>query len=346
MDHLDEPYELLVVGGRQRKRGGVLGGWDAYDQAVVLSIDSETLEPKTVVEYCTPPEYCADRLPSIVFKAGDLSKDSRRLVVCTETELIEFDTDDWNQTFYYSHPWFNDVHHVCYFQRENLLVANTGLDQVIMIRRNEDRNELSEVANQWSSHSGETWEKFDRSVDYRKVASTKPHVSHPNFVFSNRDSIFVTRFGERDAKCLTEEGRDIGIAIGNPHDGIVGDASVTFTTTNGHLVSCDLETGENLTDIDLNSFSKSKESLGWCRGLCFPNPREAWVGFSRIRPTWLRENLSWIKRRVKPEGSYGALPTRITRYDLESEALIDEIELEDAGLHAVFGIYRKVSRPD
>ena len=346
MDHLDEPYELLVVGGRQRKKGVDSDGWGAYDQAVIVSIDSQTLKAETVVEYRTPPENCADGLPSVVFKAGDLSGDSRRLLVCTETELIEFDTDDWKQTFYYSHPWCNDVHHVCYFQGEKLLVANTGLDQVVMIQRNEDQNELSEVVNQWSSHSGETWEKFDRSVDYRKVASTKPHVSHPNFVFSHRDSVFVTRFGEKDAKCLTEEGRDIGIAIGNPHDGIVREASVTFTTTNGHLFSCDLETGENLKDVDLNVFATSNESLGWCRGLCFPNPREAWVGFSRIRPTWFRMNLSWIKRGLKPKGSFGARPTRIARYDLEREALIDEIELEDAGLHAVFGIYRVAARTD
>jgi len=60
---------------------------------------------------------------------------------------------------------------------------------------------------------------------------------------------------------------------------------------------------------------------------------EAWVGFSRIRPTKLRQTVSWVRTL----GSSQA-PTRIARYRNSDWTLIDEIDLEPHGLNAVFSV--------
>ena len=37
-----------------------------------------------------------------------------------------------------------------------------------------------------------TWERFDPEVDYRQVPTTKPHETHPNFVFIVEEDVWVT----------------------------------------------------------------------------------------------------------------------------------------------------------
>lgn len=337
---------ILVSGGRQRAKALDLQEWQAYQSGVIVAVDSQTLEPVKVVEYQTPSPYCPDRLPSIVFKAGDLSKDGKQLLVCTQTEILEFDTRSWENSFHFSHPTFNDLHHVCYQGDDNLLVANTGLDQVIKIRRNQENGHAGEIVETWSTGTTPTWEKFDPAIDYRKRSTTKPHECHPNFVFSHRGKNFATRFHQQDAVDLSQPDFQIKIGAGNPHDGLVRENHVTFTTTNGHVCVFDLESGNELSRINLNSINESEQQLGWCRGICYESDFSAWVGFSRIRPTRFRQNLSWIKQGFKSRGEYGTRPTRIAKYDLQQKKIVHEIDLEKVGLNAVFGIYQQQSQTD
>ena len=58
-----------------------------------------------------------------------------------------------------------------------------------------------------------------------------------------------------------------------------------------------------------------------------------WVGFSRLRPTAIRENVAWVK-----EGFRKSLPTHIARYNLETRTLEQRIDLEEHNLNAVFSI--------
>ena len=343
-------FQLLVVGGRQRKRALDLDEWHAYDRGVIVAIDPETGSSRTVVEYQTPAEFCADRDPSIVFKAGDLRQEAGRIIVCTQTEILEYDLDLWKPTYFFSHPGFNDLHHVCYEEdlaenrEEHLLVANTGLDQVLRIQLDRSEPANSRVVQEWSTCDRETWSRFDRTVDYRKVPTTKPHLSHPNFVFQTQGNRYATRFHQQDALNLDHPDKRIDVPGGNPHDGIVSGDQVAFTTTNGHIVFCNRTTGQSVRSYDLTKMSGTIGSdsgeLGWCRGLCLEGPARAWVGFSRIRPTWLRKNLSWIKQGFQARGQYGTQPTRVALYDLEKSETLVEIDLEASGLNAVFGIYR------
>ena len=60
------------------------------------------------------------------------------------------------------------------------------------------------------------------------------------------------------------------------------------------------------------------------------------MGFSKLRRTKLRQNLSWIRHGFQ---EVPRLPTRIALYDLEHPARLKEIDLEPAGLNAVFSIH-------
>jgi hypothetical protein len=120
------------------------------------------------------------------------------------------------------------------------------------------------------------------------------------------------------------------------HDGCVQGGQVCFTTVDGHLITFDVASGER-RDLDLNRFLNPDDDrpLGWCRGV-LPAGGQAWVGFTRIRPTLLRRNLSWLRHGFRRDYHF---PTRITLYDLEKPASVREVDLESAGINAVFSIH-------
>jgi hypothetical protein len=93
--------------------------------------------------------------------------------------------------------------------------------------------------------------------------------------------------------------------------------------------------------IDLNSVRHPADQrpLGWCRGL-LADRVGAWVGFSRIRYTALRQNIDWVRRGFRESDRLPPRPTRIARYDLDTTTFVSEIDLEPVGLNAVFSIHR------
>jgi hypothetical protein len=125
-------------------------------------------------------------------------------------------------------PCFNDLHHVAPSWDGNLLVVSTGLDLVLKINRE------GEVLNEWSVTGDDTWQRFSRSVDYRRVETTKPHGSHPNFVFEIGDEVWATRLKQCDAVCLNQPGKRMYIGH-QPHDGVVFGQYVYFTCVDGFV---------------------------------------------------------------------------------------------------------------
>jgi hypothetical protein len=236
-----------------------------------------------------------------------------------------------------SHPCFNDLHHVAPAPDGRLFVAVTGLDAVAELTPDGVLLRLTGVL------GGSVWERFSQTVDYRKVATTKPHRSHPNHVFFLDDEPWVTRFQQRDAVPL--DGNSAGrvpfdVAAEGIHDGHVVGNNICFTSVNGQIVRFDLTTGMRSV-IDLNSVRHPDDQrpLGWCRGLLLDSGG-AWVGFSRIRYTALRQNIDWVRRGFRESDRLPPRPTRIARYDLDTKSLINEIDLEPAGLNAVFSLHR------
>jgi hypothetical protein len=321
---------LYLLGARQRRlRLKKEEEWNLYEAALVLRLDTETCEVRTCVEYKSPPEARAGEDSSNVFKSGTLVGNT--LYTCTSTEVLIFDLPTFRQTGYVSLPCFNDLHHIKPSADGNLIAVSTGLDMVIKF------SPRGEVLAEWCVLDEKPWSRFSRSVDYRKVDSTKPHKSHPNFVFELQGDLWVTRLKQRDAICLTKPGGRIEIGVESPHDGLVRGDRVYFTTVDGRIVIASAHTHAVERIVDLKAISDRNVLLGWCRGLLPVDQQKTWIGFTRVRKTRFVENVLWV-RDVFRDGMV-ARPTHIALYDIVNKRCLREVDLEAHGMNVVFGIF-------
>jgi outer membrane protein assembly factor BamB len=312
---------LYLTGGRQKPRQ--LDEWNAYDRAVILHWDAPTGAITTAVEYVSPPESYAGGEASITFKAATIAGD--RLYVVTNTEVVIYEPPAFRQVGYLSLPWFNDMHYACPARNGNLLIVSTGLDMVGEVTAR------GETVREWSVIETGIWERFSPQTDYRKVATTKPHSAHPNFVIESGEDLWVSRCNRDDVYCLTRPGRIQ--FCGHPHDGVRHEGKLYFTTVNGYIHVLDEKHMTIEETIDLNQIDTREVALGWMRGI-LPMGELCWVGFTRLRPTKFHENLSWVRHGFKQF----YLPTRIALYDLKGRQLVREIDIEPYGIHAVYSI--------
>lgn len=319
--------QIYVVGGQQQSLRPLMAdtnNWYSYQKGLILQVDSENNTVQTLLEYVSPPDACAAGDP-ILFKSG--TRAGNRLYLCTQTELLIYELPTFTRVGYVSLPRFNDVHHVNPTPRGTLLVANSGLETILEVTLD------GVVVNEWNVLGEDTWARFSPHLDYRHGINTKPHRSHPNYVFQVGDEVWATRFHQHDALCVTDPTRRIAIADERVHDGVVHAGRVYFTTVNGRIVVANPRTLRVEDMIDLTTMHPADTLLGWCRSLLFEE-RRVWVGFSRIRPTKFRENVGWVAH-----GFRRVLPTHIACYDLDERRCVSEIDLEPYGLNAVFGIY-------
>lgn len=318
---------LLVVGGEQVAPRGVSAGvrdWYRFKRAVILDVDSESGSANVVAAHVSPPEVRPAEDPAILFKSSAIDGD--RLFACTQTEILVYQLPGFALLHYLSLPFFNDLHHVRPTAAGTLLVAVSGLDMVVELTLD------GRVLHEYSALPTSPWDRFSHDVDYRPIATTKPHYAHPNQVFLIGTEPWATRFEKRDAISLINPERRIDIAIERPHDGLVVGSDVYFTTVDGHVVIADTASLQVREVVDLASMHPRDELLGWTRGLHVDGDL-IWVGFSRIRPTKFRENVGFVLRGFRKD-----LGTGIGCYDLKSHSCVTRITLEDAGLGAVFSI--------
>jgi hypothetical protein len=319
---------LYVIGGRQRALRPLLADthdWYEYQEGLILRVTPETGEATTCVSYVSPPEANAAEAPQILFKSATLQ--GNRLYACTQTELIVYALPQFEQQAYISLPCFNDLHHVRPTAAGNLLVANSGLDMVLEI------TPQGEVLREWNTLGEQPWGRFSRAIDYRKGVNTKPHASHPNYVFYVEDEIWATRFQQKDAICLTRPDRRIPLDVERVHDGVLHAGWLYFTAVNGQVLIANPHTLRVEELIDLSSMHEQGTLLGWCRGILVEGDR-AWVGFSHIRPTRFRENIAWVMR-----GFRQLTPSHIACYDLSHKRCLAEVDVQQHGLNAVFSIF-------
>ena len=323
---------FFVVGGRQAANSYLKGEFGGYKEATICQVSTADFNIKTCTEYISPTEVCPDKNPTMVFKAGTVYRDN--FYVPTQTEILIYDVKTFKMRDHISLPCFNDLHHVNINRSGNIVVANTGLDIVLEI--DHDGNIIKE----WSVVNENTWHRFSREIDYRKVNSTKPHKAHTNFIFINNNDIWATRFKQKDAICLTDSDKKINIEVGNCHDGIVHNNKVYFTCTNGLIVKCCLDSLQVEKIHDLNFSNQDKKiSLGWCRGLSMVGDDKCLVGFSRLRPTKIIENVLWVRGMLKLNEHIGRLPTRVGLYNLAEERMEWEVNLEVHNINVIFSIH-------
>jgi len=318
--------KIYLTGGRERSTiFRQLEEWQSTDQACIIELDTEKNQSRACVEYISPKEACADELPAILFKSASVRGDT--IYACTSTEVLIYRLPSFELLHYISLPCFNDLHHVCPSSRGTLLVVVTGLDLVVEITT------AGELVQEWSVLGEDTWARFSREIDYRKVPTTKPHQSHPNHVFELDGEVWATRLHQRDVVCLTAPGSRIDIAVQRPHDGYLFAGKIYFTTVDGHIVIASQETKQVEQVIDLNAMTQSEQILGWCRGVLPLDERRMWVGFTRVRPTKFVENVAWIKH-----GTYLHRPSYIALYDVERKKCEQKIEIEPHGIGVLFSL--------
>lgn len=341
---------LIVVGGEQRGDAVSREEWSAFQAGRVVLVDLRTGVVTPLLRYSGDPRRLADGSPSVLFKSSTLTRHA--LWLCTTTEILRVGPRDWQIEKRVSHPWLNDVHHVVPTAEGTLLVANTGLDQVLEL----DLDGQAVAA--WSTASTPTWERFDRAVDYRKIATTKPHHSHPNYVWHADGRWWVTRYLTGDACEVGGLGSTRRLSavprepeskdFAGPHDGVVWSDRVWFTTVDGHVVrspaklAADVDSNvasEELDRVRLVGADDGPELLGWCRGIAPVDANQAWIGFSRLRPTKFMGYLSWVKHGFRKVGQYATAPTRIALHDLTDGRLSREIDLEPAGMSTIFSLH-------
>lgn len=327
--------QLYITGGRQRRQflGAQPPEWFLYEKALILQLDTDTLKSRTSVEYETPLEARPEENYSILFKHGTLVGDT--LYVCTSTEILIYRVPAFERIGYVSVKAFNDLHHVCPTDDGSLVVANTGLDMVTQVTRS------GGVLREWNALGGKPWERFSKDIDYRKVATTKPHHSHPNFVFRRDDEIWVTRAWQRDAVSLTHPGKRIVTGIDAAvHDGLVWGDSIYFTCVNGYIVIADRHTLKIRSVVNLNEIGDGPSMiLGWCRGLFVVSERLVWVGFTRVRHTKFKENILWMKHKFRDLQK----PAHVALYDIVAKECLQEIDLDQHGLNVIFSIFPAVA---
>ena len=318
--------ELYVVGGRQRAPRPLNAGnrdWNGYEQGVILRINAANGEWKEALSYVSPSDVIAPEDAAITFQAGTIKNDL--LYVCTQTEVLLYRLPEFEQIGYLSLPIFNDLHHVHPTPTDSILIANAGLEMVMEVTLE------GEVLKSWNVLD-EAPLQFSNEIDYRKV-NTKPHRSHPNYLFYLDSQPWATRFHQGDAICLTQPQKRIQISKERIHDGVVHKGRIYFTSVNGciYIVNTATLTLEKM--IDLNQIHSDDTLLGWCRGVLVDGEK-LWVGFSRIRPTKWRENVAWVMRGFKD-----SRPTRIACYDPLKCECVTEINLETMGLNVVYSIF-------
>lgn len=326
--------QIYVVGGELHPDAAQRLEWQENSAAVIVRFDSDERRPEVAYRYVSPPEVCVDEKHSITFKAATLAGD--RFYACTTTEAMVLSATDFETVAYITHPWFNDVHHAAPTPDGNIVVVSTGLDMAFEMTLD------GEIVAEHPALPGDAWARFDRSADYRKVPSTKPHQSHPNFAFYLDDKLWLSRFKQRDAVRAGAFDERLPVDVQGLHDGIVlgGGERVAFTTVDGHIVVCDVPSCSRIAAHRLLDWTPlGGYSLGWCRGLAFLDDRRALVGFSRLRPTKWKENLKWVANRAGLVDEIGPSPTRVALYDLEAGAMLWELDLEPAGLGTVFSIH-------
>ena len=323
---------IYVVGGRQKSTAtDRTEEWMMWGSALIVEVDPVRRTCRQVVEYISPPEACAaENDPSIVFKAGTMVGDL--LYVPTQTELLTYTVPDFKRVGYVSLSCFNDVHHVRPTAKGTLLVANTGLDSVVEVTTG------GELVREWSTTSQDIWQRFDRNTDYRKVPTTKPHISHPNYVFEALGEIWVTRFNDRDALCLTKPEWTIPLQGAGNHDGEVHGTDVYFSSVDAHVIIADAAKRQKTLDLDLNKLEGVDMPLGWCRGLTRLDEDHVMIGFSRLRPTKFQDNLRWVKHKLGGKG-HGLAPTRIAVINVKTSRKVWELDLEPSGMNIVFSVH-------
>lgn len=253
--------------------------------------------------------------------------DGQTIHTCSHSEIVEIDYATFDVKDVFTHPVFNDLHHVRVFNGSKYFVS-TGVDHVGELRGDNSIHLHPVILD-------DKLPSVNGGKDYRSL-DTKPHVSHPNFIFEINGEKWVTRFKQKDAVKLSDLNERMPIGDEAPHDGIVYENNVFFTTVDGKVVIVDGTSRDKLGEYDINEIVNVPK-LGWCRGIEVFN-NMAYVGFTAFRKTKHRENVRWLTNTW--EKVRGTNPGRIVKFDFQNQKVVDEMIFSVEELSVIFSIVK------
>ena len=278
----------------------------------------------------TRPDYdLYSKSYSLAFRSGTIFHGD--LYTCTHSEIVIFDLQRFAVKDRLTHRLFNDIHHVLPVDgKTRMWIADTGLDRV------GEYTGMGRLRLHSVLEPGQT-KTLDETVDYRKV-STKPHKAHPNHVFRLNGDLWATRFNQRDAVCVPNPQKSIKIPTGKPHDGLLADGRLYFTTVNGTVVRVDTDDGARTQTFDISSLYRGFNP-GWCRALAV-NKEVVYIGYSAFRWTYRLENIGFIGSSMRNIARQlgQKRPARIVKYDMQRRQIVDEMIFSDRGIDLIFSI--------
>jgi hypothetical protein len=318
--------DFLVTGGVQHEPHLFQHETILHKEAVALTVDWRKKNHNRVFAYKPDDGVCYKADTSVFFKTASIYKD--KLYLCTNTRIFIIDIQQFKLLEVYSSASFNDLHHLIFFDNK-IAVVSTGLDMVVLIDIESKEESYLHVFDEYP------WERLSKDIDYRNVRSTKPHLCHPNHLFQIDHQLWVTRFEQCDAICLSDRSKRMEIGLNNGiHDGTVHGDYVYFTSVDGMIAVVNKNTLELERVLDLNKIENGESPLGWCRGL-YVSKNRAYVGFSKLRLTKTKKNLKWIKHKFKYKEP---LPTRICEYDMSAEKKLSEYIFPEDELNVLYSI--------
>ena len=319
---------ILISGGLQRANARELQSGQWHHTARLLRIDMNNDRADVALDYVSPNDACPDELPGIRFTA--MHRHGDKIYLPTGTEVLVLDAATLKQVDYITHPLFNDVHHVNVIDGK-IHVVSTGLDSIFII----DPDDHSKMEQRYIGLTPFN-ERFNIDTDYRKINSTMPHESHPNFVFKMAGKTWATRLNQHDVVCLDDPTQSIRISETPIHDGITVGDKIYFTAVNARIIIFNPSKMAVEEIIDLNDLDTRKSPKGWCRGL-YIDGDIAYVGLSALRNTKFKEKIKWAVNKVTSDSIF-SLPTRIAVYDLKARKLLKEYVFENQQQDAIFSI--------
>jgi hypothetical protein len=327
--------KLLISGGIAGRNAFLKEVVGKQREKIFATLDVVDFEKKTI-------ENVLKQVPSSKYRTEESGKDIRftaahleddKLYVGSPTQGFVYSYPSFQKLLELNSPYLNDVHHV-FPLNDKIYAVSTGLDAVVRFDLEGRFEEIISVTDK------EVFEKFDPKTDYRLIPSTKPHSAHPNFLFQLKGDLYVTRFIQKDAVCVEDNGKTIDINLERPHDGHVTEFGICFTTVDGHVVIVDVNDTSKKQVYDLNAVDKRNKPLGWCRGVLVQKD-VMYVAFSALRPTSIESNLRWVKNKLKGGGVPQApLPSRIAKYTYPNLELIDEFEIPEGFTNVIFSVLK------
>lgn len=320
---------LLISGGCLRPNGFELGEGRYYQSARLVKLDLTSGQFSLMLQKDEGGEHYPREHPNLQFTCGQVVDDS--LWLPTDTEVFHYTLPELTLRKVISHPCFHNVHSVSIINQQ-LVITSTGLDNIVLC--DPQSGDIQSIIN---TQGKDPWHRFDRSFDYRLVHSTRPHDSHPNYVFQLEGNLWVTRCTQEDAVNLTDVSDRIDIDLGGDkgvHDGHFYNGKLIFTQVDGVLLICDPQERKMIELFD--PFARhSNRPMGWCRGL-FIDGDDFYIGYSKLRKTTMGSRLKFLSQgNFKYASGNNAL---IVKVNMRSREVQQTYVTPDGLIDAIYGI--------